>query len=62
MPEEEAMYKIEVIHSGSNNINCCLNSLWEMSGCIYGEQRDTMKKPLTAPVVSAVYVVWGVLI
>ena len=66
MPEKEAMYKIRVIHDGSNTINCCLNSLREMSGSmyltIYGEQRDTMKKPLTAPVVSVVCVVRGAFI
>lgn len=61
MPEKEVIYKIRVIHDGSNTINCCLNSLQKMSGSmsltIYGEQRDTMKKPLTAPAVSAVRVV-----
>lgn len=64
MPEKKATYKIRVIHDGSNTINCCVNSLQEMSGSmyltIYGEQRDTMKKPLTASVVSAVCVVHGV--
>lgn len=51
---------IRVTHDGSNTINCCLNSLQEMSGSRYlsicGEQRDTMKKALTAPVVSVVHV------
>lgn len=64
--EKEAIYKIRVIHDGSNTINCCLNSLQEMSGSmyfsIYGEQRDTMKKALTAPVVSVVRAVHGVFI
>lgn len=66
MPEKEVIYIIRVIHDGSNTINCCLNSLQEMSGSmsltIYGEQRDTMKKPLTAPAVSAVCVVHSVFI
>lgn len=66
MPEKAVIYKIRVIHDGSNTINCCLNSPKEMSGStyltIYGEQRDTMKKALTAPVVSVVRDVHGVFI
>jgi len=63
MPEKETMYKLRIIHDGSNTIHCCLNNLQEMSGSIYltiyGEQRDTVRKSLTDSVVSAVCVVHG---
>lgn len=49
--------KIRVIHGDVSTINCCFNSLWEMSKSMYlttsGEQRDTTKKCLAAAVVSA---------